>query len=607
MPTLNWIGKDAVEKHHKEVPFRLLEPVEELSCGDKDSGNLIVQGDNLHALKALLPRYAGQVKCIYIDPPYNTGNEGWVYNDNVNSPEIRKWLGEVVGKEGETLDRHDRWLCMMYPRLLLLKQFLKDDGAIFISIDDNEVATLRLLMDEIFGSNNFITTIAWQKIFTVKNSARHFSEMHDYVIIYALKKKQWERNLLPRSSVTDEDYSNQDDDPRGDWTSNALQSRNYYSKGTYEISCPGGKTISGPPKGTYWRMAESKLWELDSDNRVWWGNKGNNSPRIKKFLSEAKDGVVPSTWWEHKFAGTNSGAKTELRSILGDFEEELFNTPKPWQLIQRIIQISTDKDSIILDSFAGSGATAHAVLDQNSKDKGNRKFILVEMDKVVSESITAGRVKNIISGYVYKGKKKKELYSLKLTLSNLKNMPEYLAEICDIEKKKSKQFTRIKKSLSDNTISVFGETDVTHEMRGLGGGFQFCKLSNEPLFRPEGPIRSDVTYDQLAEFVWFMETGIGLNQSNLKDSNKKYSTPFLGQYKDRAVFLLYNGILEDKTDIGGNVLNSRTLELLEDVLPDFEGQKIVYGARSRFDKTKLAKIGVTFHQLPYELAVKAWF
>ena len=246
MPTLNWIGKDAVVKHHKEVPFRLLEPVPAFACGDgegRDSGNLIVQGDNLHALKALLPRYAGQVKCIYIDPPYNTGNEGWVYNDNVNSPEIRRWLGEVVGKEGETLDRHDRWLCMMYPRLVLLRQFLRDDGAIFISLDDNEVGPLRLLLDEVFGSKNFVTTIAWQKIFTIKNSAKHFSEMHDYVVVYSKKKDIWKRNLLPRSSSAEDDYSNPDNDDRGDWTSNALQSRNYYSKGTYAITCPGGRVI----------------------------------------------------------------------------------------------------------------------------------------------------------------------------------------------------------------------------------------------------------------------------------------------------------------------------------------------------------------------------
>ncbi|QUW02455.1 site-specific DNA-methyltransferase [Chloracidobacterium validum] len=188
MPTLNWIGKEAVVKHHKEVPFRLLEPVPGLSGGDSGSGNLIVQGDNLHALKSLLPRYAGQVKCIYIDPPYNTGNEGWVYNDNVNSPEIRKWLGEVVGKEGETLDRHDRWLCMMYPRLVLLKQFLRDDGAIFVSIDDNEVGNLRTLMDEVFGARNFITGFIWRKVDSPNDNKVPLTPDHEYVLAYARSK-----------------------------------------------------------------------------------------------------------------------------------------------------------------------------------------------------------------------------------------------------------------------------------------------------------------------------------------------------------------------------------------------------------------------------------
>ena len=199
MPTLNWIGKEAVVKHHKDVPFRLLEPVPELSCGAADSGNLIVQGDNLHALKALLPRYAGQVKCIYIDPPYNTGNEGWVYNDNVNSPEIRRWLGEVVGKEGETLDRHDRWLCMMYPRLVLLRQFLREDGAIFVSIDDNEVATLRLLMDEIFGAKNFVATVLWQKMYSPKNSHDIVRRSSTTYVIYACQRS---RNWKPQSPAT---------------------------------------------------------------------------------------------------------------------------------------------------------------------------------------------------------------------------------------------------------------------------------------------------------------------------------------------------------------------------------------------------------------------
>ncbi len=247
MPTLNWIGKAAVVKHHKDVPYRLLELVPELSCGDSQSGNLIVQGDNLHALKALLPQYAGKVKCIYIDPPYNTGNEGWVYNDNVSSPEIKRWLGAVVGKEGETLDRHDRWLCMMYPRLVLLRQFLRDDGCVFISIDDNEVATLRLLMDEVFGHKNFVATVLWQKVYSPKNSARHLSEDHDYVVIYAKNAEIWRPNLLPRTEEQNAAYKNLDKDKRGVWKTSDLSARNFYSAGTYQIICPSGRVIESPP------------------------------------------------------------------------------------------------------------------------------------------------------------------------------------------------------------------------------------------------------------------------------------------------------------------------------------------------------------------------
>lgn len=214
MPSLNWIGKEAVIKHHKDVPYRLLEPVATLSCGDTQSGNLIVQGDNLHALKALLPRYAGKVKCIYIDPPYNTGNEGWIYNDNVNSPEIRKWLGEVIGKEGETLDRHDRWLCMMYPRLLLLRQFLRDDGVIFVSIDDNEIASLRLIMDEIFGVNNFVAQIVWKKK-TNGNNVGHIPSVHDFIVVYAKKESKLKLLGIKLSEeYIKNNFSNPDNDSR---------------------------------------------------------------------------------------------------------------------------------------------------------------------------------------------------------------------------------------------------------------------------------------------------------------------------------------------------------------------------------------------------------
>ncbi|MCP3942937.1 MAG: site-specific DNA-methyltransferase [Desulfobacteraceae bacterium] len=592
MPTLDWIGKKAVVNHHKEVPFHLLKCDPELSVGEPESENLIVQGDNLLALKALLPYYARQVKCIYIDPPYNTGNEKWIYNDNVNSPEIKEWLGRVVGAQSEDLSRHDKWLCMMYPRLVLLKQLLSEDGAIFVSIDDNEVASLRLLMNDIFGQNNFITSIAWQKIYTLKNSARHFSEMHDYIIVYALNKKKWERNLLPRRLKTQEDYSNPDNDHRGVWTTNALQSRNYYSKGVYSIICPGGDKIEGPPKGTYWRMEENKLWELNNDNRVWWGLTGNNSPRIKKFLLEAKDGVVPSTWWLHKFAGTNSGAKTELRSILGELEEELFNTPKPWQLIQRILQIATDRDSIVLDSFAGSGATAQAVFEQNAKDGGNRKCILVELDENVAKNITARRVRNIIEGYPFKGKKREELYNVVLNLRNLKNIPEYIKEIEDIEKSNKENYTNIKKEFKNNELKVYGEHQVKEKMPGLGGSIKYCNIDS-PLFDSTGQITKSVSFIDLARFVFFKETGSPLTD----DISGK--SPLISIHNGTAVYLLYNGVLGDKTPQGGNAI---TRAVLVD-LPPYDGPKIVYGTSCRIGLTRLKQENIIFRQIPYELKV----
>lgn len=225
MPTLDWIGKDAVVRHHKEVPFRLLEPDAKLSCGAPDSGNLIVEGDNLHALKALLPRYAGKVKCIYIDPPYNTGNEGWVYNDNVNAPEMKKWLGATVGKEAEDLTRHDKWLCMMYPRLVLLKQFLAEDGAIFVSIDDNEVASLILLLDEIFGRSCFVCDAVWRSADSSNNDAKQFSIDHNHTIIYSTHPG-WLSNELPRQERDNTHYKNPDNDPNGPWFPGNVSSPN---------------------------------------------------------------------------------------------------------------------------------------------------------------------------------------------------------------------------------------------------------------------------------------------------------------------------------------------------------------------------------------------
>jgi adenine-specific DNA-methyltransferase len=572
MPTLDWIGKNAVIRHHKEVPFRLLEPDAGLSHGGAETGNLIVQGDNLHALKALLPKYAGKVKCIYIDPPYNTGNEGWVYNDKVNSPEINRWLGSVVGKEAEDLSRHDKWLCMMYPRMVLLKQFLSEDGAIFVSIDDNEVASLRLLMDEIFGKKNFVATVLWQKVYSPKNTARHFSEDHDYVVVYVLKADTWSPLLLPRTEKQDKAYKNPDKDLRGVWKTSDLSARNYYSEGTYPLTTPSGRMIDGPPKGRYWTISKAEFDRLDSENRIWWGKDGSSIPQRKRFLTDVKAGVVPQTMWFYQEVGHSQEGKQEVVSVL-DFEtsDDVFITPKPTRLIQRILQIATNKDSIILDSFAGSGTTAHAVLKQNAEDGGNRKFILVEMDEKIAQTITAERVRRVAGGY-----------------TNAKGEP----------------------------------------VEGLGSGFQFCRLSEEPLFNEFGDIRDDVTFAQLADFVWFAETGTGYMEKGiaspffedgcsagglqspspyLKDgasakgmqSPSRYS-PLLGTHGGVAVYLLFNGILGDRRPAGGNILTPAILESL----PEHDGLRVIYAAAVKgIGPAALARANIVFKQTPYAIEV----
>jgi len=398
MPTLNWIGKDAVVNHDKEVPFRLLKKVKSVSVGDH-SQNLIVHGDNLEALKALMPHYVGKVKCIYIDPPYNTGNEKWVYNDKVNSPKIRKWLGKVVGRESEDLSRHDKWLCMMYPRLKLLKDLLKDDGAIFISIDDNEHCNLKQAMDEIFGEENFVTTIVWQKKYTQSNDAKYFSNTHDFIICYAKNKesKDFKINLLARTEAQDARYKNIDNDPRGVWMTQPLHAKSGTDK-SYEFTFSNGVKWK-PPVGTFPRYSVSTLQKADAEKMIWFGKNGDAVPRLKKYLAEMKQGVIPKTIWLYDEVGSNDDAKRAIKDL---FDNNPFDSPKPPSLIKQIITLSSNPNDIILDSFAGSGTTGHAVLDLNKEDGGNRKFILVEMEDTVAKDITAERVKRAIAKYDYR-------------------------------------------------------------------------------------------------------------------------------------------------------------------------------------------------------------
>jgi adenine specific DNA methylase Mod len=587
MPTLDWIGKSAVRKHHKEVPFRLLEEHEEKHVGDDDTDNLLVQGDNLHALKALLPYYAGEVDCVYIDPPYNTGNEDWAYNDNVNSPEINEWLGKTVGKEAEDLSRHDKWLCMMIPRLMLLHKLLAENGSFWMSIDDNEVHHARALLDEVFGRQNFVDTVIWQKNFAPKNSAKFFSSDHDYILVYAKDKENWDRNLLPRSDEQDERYSNPDDDPRGPWASDNLLARNPYSKGLYSVEKPSGSVIDGPPKGTYWRISKEKLKELDEDNRIWWGEDGDNVPRLKRFLSEVKDGVVPQTLWTYEEVGHTQESKKELVQIC-DFEssDDVFVTPKPTRLVERILDIATDPGDLVLDSFAGTATTGHATLKKNDFDGGSRRFILVEMNEEVAQDIAHQRLKRAVEGYPYEGTEKETLMEEKLTVRSFKKGNKIYAESQKVKENHADQYDKIRREVDDGMFRLYGQNDIQEWKEGLGSGFRYCTLGS-PLVNSDGIIRGEVEYEELARHVFYTETGDTLPQDH------EMNPPLVSAQQGMALYLL-----------SGEESSVLTRSLLNDIPTNGEIENtVVYGEACRVGESMLKERGVTFRQLPYEVRV----
>ena len=367
---LTWIGKDV----RPRLEPRILLEDSEKSChaaerhSDADIfDNMLIHGDNLLALKALEQDFTGKVKCIYIDPPYNTGSAFEHYDDGVE---------------------HSLWLSLMRDRLEILKNLLAEDGSLWVSLDDNEQAYFKVMCDEVFGRNNFVDTIIWQKIYTIKNSAQYFSGMHDYILVYAKIKNKWKRNLLERTQKLNDSYTNPDNDSRGPWTTNAIQARNFYSQGLYEIVGPTGKKFT-PPAGTYWRISYDTFRALDADGRIWWGKDGTSAPRIKKFLSEIKNGIVPATLWLHTDVGQNADAKQEIRTLF--HEEGIFDTPKPERLIQRILQIATNPGDLVLDSFLGSGTTAAVA------HKMGRRWIGIELgDHCYTHCIP--RLKKVIDG-----------------------------------------------------------------------------------------------------------------------------------------------------------------------------------------------------------------
>ena len=536
MPVLEFKGKQHIYAHHLTVPYRPLLPDPARSCRPAGvDDNLIIHGDNLHALKALLPRYAGRVKCIYIDPPYNTGNEGWVYNDNVNSPLLKEWLRAHGPVDNEDLERHDKWLCMMWPRLHLLRELLAEDGVIFVSIDDHEQHRLRLLMDDVFDESNFVTNIIWEKKYSPSNDAKYFSDNHDFIIVYAKRKDHWRPRLLPRQARHDERYSNPDNDHRGPWKSSGLDVKTYQSEYDYPITTPSGRIVN-PPHGKCWRYSRNRFDELVADDRIWFGSRGNNVPSVKRFLSEVKAGITPLTIWSHKDVGHTQSGTQRLNEIGVEFAN-----PKPHTLLKRILQIGTGLNDLVLDSFAGSGTTAHAVLALNREDGGNRRFILVECEDY-ADSITAERVRRVIDG-----------------------VP----------------------SARDPALR-----------EGLGGSFTFAALG-EPI-ELDGMLSGEALppYAALAAYLLHTASGVSagaddlapLDGDGLFHSSAKLNYHLL--YQPDLAFLRSNDA----------ILNEERAKRISAAARDRNRKAVVFAAAKYIGQRELSAWGITFCQLPYELS-----
>lgn len=549
MPTLEWIGKDKVINHHQQVPFRVLErhySYDRNGRRDEDNGseNMIIHGDNLEALKALLPRYEGKVKCIYIDPPYNTGNEGWCYNDNVNDPKIQKWLGAVVGKEGEDLSRHDKWLCMMYPRLKLLQRLLSEDGAIFISIDYREQPSLRFLLDEIFGSNNFVSEISCVNKPSGRSDDKYIATAHESIIIYrktdvlSLGGFEPEEKIIKRYSKIDSNgkrYREEDLRKRGSHDTREDRPNLFYPffyhpttddliVGDNEQATPDEYIRIEPMKSA--RIQGTWRWGQDTAKKFitylhprYMPNKNQWSVFEWEYLEE-RGTVKPTSVWNFKDVNSERGTEVFIK-FLG-FSKDDFPNPKPVGTIERIIQIATDPNSIILDSFAGSGTTAHAVINMNKMDGGNRKFILVEMEDY-ADRITAERVKRVINGY------------------------------SDVE--------------------------------GTDGDFSYYDLG-EMLLLPDGNLNESVDECKIREYVYYMETKVALPVC--AETHNKY---YLGRSNDTAYYFYY-----ERNDV--TTLDHAFLVAIGEKADGY----IIYADLCTLSESELKHYNITFKKIPRDIA-----
>lgn len=538
MPTLTWIGKEKVVNHHLDVPFRVLD--RQYTFGDTpDSGNKIIHGDNLEALKALLPEYEGKIKCIYIDPPYNTGNEKWVYNDNVNDPHIRKWLGQVVGSEMDDLTRHDKWLCMMYPRLVLLQKLLKDDGAIFISIDDNEIANLRILCDEIFGKANFVDIFSWKKTETPANLSYKTKKALEYIICYTKTSSKIKFKGLQKNSKSSNGLMNQTNAAKelifpanliDTALSDGIYRAGHYGTSSYDIELLTDVEVKDGVFITPVRLFGKFKWSQDNLNKEI-GNGTKVSIRTKAFSpSYEKSEYEPEVPWnliDKSFGvGTNEQASDDLKNI---FQEKVFDFPKPASLIQYLINFLCDKNDIILDSFAGSGTTAHAVLNLNKQDGGNRKFILVELGDY-AENITAERVRRVMSGY--------------------------------------------------------GEGK--NAVEGTGGSFDFYELG-DTLFDPKTEnLNDNADTEQIRQYVWYSET-----HAPYMAPTAKHHPYWLGTDQQTNYYFYY--IKGEETCLSWDFLRTLTPER------DKAEMYIIYADRCVLTESEMQQLNIRFKKIPRDI------
>ena len=476
MTELVFKGKEFVWNHHLAVPFRPLVPDAAKGIGaPRLDGNLIIRGDNLHALKALLPQYAGKVDVIFIDPPYNTGNEGWAYNDNVNAPMIREWLdSNPIGIEDGL--RHDKWCAMMWPRLRLLHELLAEDGAIFVSIDDNETHRLRALLDEVFGLDNSVAEIIWRSSDSSNNDAKQLSRDHNSILLYS-KSPGWIAARLDRDEAANAHYSNPDNDPRGPWFPGNLSSPNPRENLRYSVQHPNGRLLQAPANG--WRWSKELMEQKIADGEIVFTDSERGLLRKTYLVDQV--GLSPSSLWAGlDETGHTRNAKYELKRIFSELQTaDVFATPKPTKLIAKILKLTDNKNALILDSFAGSGTTAHAVLEANKRDGGNRRFILVEMEDY-ADRLTAERVRRVINGYDFTGTQKTELLRERLNWRALEKAEDIRRRVEAIENLHGHEYDRIKKEVSGGELVVTGEKSVAERAEGLGGEFTYCTLG-EPV------------------------------------------------------------------------------------------------------------------------------